>query len=177
MNSFLFTVSPYGSAAVSPLDVTSSLGDTVTLVCTALGGPDNFFLWEMDGNFIGNESLLHLVAIDASYGGNYTCTVSNAAGTDSASTTLYVAPYIVTPLEEQILTASGSVVNISCDATGFPTPTVNWVDRLEMAVSSSSQLVFDPVIFGDEGLYRCVATTEINKFNYTTTDNTTLIGN
>ena len=177
MNSFPLTVSPYGSAVVSPLDVTSSLGDTVTLVCTAFGGPDNVFLWEMDENIIGNGSLLDLFAIDASYGGKYTCTVSNAAGTDSASTTLYVAPYIVTPLDKQTLTTNGSIVNISCDATGFPTPTVNWVNRLAKAVSSSSQLVFNSVIFGDEGLYHCVATTEINKSNYTATDNTTLIGN
>ena len=171
-----FTVSPEGSAAVSQ-DIISSVGDNVTILCTTMGGPGNSFLWELNGNVVGADNMVNLVAIDASYGGNYTCTVSNAAGTDSASTILYVAPYIVTPLEEQTLTASGSTVNISCDATGFPTPNVKWVNDLGLEVSSSSQLEFSPVIFGDEGVYLCVAFTEINGTNFTVTNQTTLIGN
>ena len=82
----------------------------------------------MNGNIIGNDSMLEVMDIDASSGGVYTCIVSNAAGSDSASTTLYVAPYIVTPLEEQTLTTNGSNVSISCDADGFPNPSVSWVD-------------------------------------------------
>ena len=78
----------------------------------------------MNGSIIGNDSMLEVMDIDASSGGDYMCTVSNAAGNDSASTTLYVAPYIAIPLEERILTTNGSNVNISCDADGFPSPTV-----------------------------------------------------
>ena len=78
----------------------------------------------MNRNIVANDSTLEVMDIDASSGGVYTCIVSNAAGSDSASTTLYVAPYIVTPLEEQTLTTNGSNVNISCDADGFPSPTV-----------------------------------------------------
>ena len=171
------TVSPEGSAVVSPLDIVSSLGDSVTYICTAMGGPDISYQWEINGTIVGNDSVLYLVAIDASYGGNYTCTVSNVAGTDSASTTLYVAPYIVTPLEEQTPTVNGSNVNISCGAAGFPVPTVNWEDNLGLEVSDTSQLDFSPAIFGDEGVYLCVAFTEINGTNFTAMDETTLIGN
>ena len=130
----------------------------------------------MDGNIIGNDSILEVMDIDASSGGVYTCTVSNAAGSDSASTTLYVAPYIVTPLEEQTLTTNGSNVNISCDADGFPSPTVSWVDMTNAEVMNTSLLEFSPVMFGDEGLYRCVATAEINSMRVTTTDDTILFG-
>jgi hypothetical protein len=147
-----------------------------TFICDALGGPNNTFQWQMDGNIIGNDSMLEVMDIDASSGGLYTCTVSNAAGSDSASTTLYVAPYIVTPLEEQTLTTNGSNVNISCDADGFPSPTVTWVDMTNAEVVNISLLEINPVMFGDEGLYRCVATAEINIMNFTATDDTILIG-
>ena len=145
-------------------------------MCNALGGPDNYFQWEVNRNIIGNGSMLEVMDIDASSGGVYTCTVSNTAGNDSASTTLYVAPYIVTPLEEQTLTTNRSNVNISCDTDGFPSPTVSWVDMTNTEVVNMSLLEFNPVMFGDEGLYRCVATTEINGMNFTTTDDTILVG-
>ena len=130
----------------------------------------------MNGSIIGNDSMLEVMDIDASFGGNYTCTVSNAAGSDSASTILYVAPYIVTPLEEQILTTNGSNLNISCDTDGFPSPNVSWMDMTNAEMMNTSLLEFNPVNFGDEGLYRCVATAEINGMHFTTTDDTILIG-
>ena len=169
-------VSPESSVKVSPLNMVYSQGSDITLICTSFGGPDNLFQWEKNGNIIGNDSMLKVMDVDAFSGGVYTCTVSNAAGSDSASTTLYVAPYIVTPLEEQTLTTNGSNVSISCDADGFPSPTVSWVDMTDAEVVSTSLLEFSPVMFGDEGLYRCVATAEINRMNFSTTDETILIG-
>ena len=162
--------------AVSPLNTVFSQGDNIALICTAFGGPDNTFQWEMNGNIIGNDSMLEVMDIDASSGGNYICTVSNAAGSGSASTIFYVAAYIVTPLEEQILTANGSNVNISCDADGFPSPTVSWVDMTNAEVVNMSLLEFNPVMFGDEGLYHCVATAEINGMCFNATGDTILVG-
>ena len=144
-------------------------------ICNAMGGP-NTFQWEVNGDIIGNDSVLEVIDIDASSGGNYTCRVSNAAGNDSTSTMLYVAPYVVTPLEEQTLTTNGSSVNISCDADGFPRPTVSWVDMTNAEVVNMSLLEFSPVMFGDEGLYRCVATADINGMNFNATDDTILTG-
>ena len=142
-----------------------------------MGGPGISFQWELNGTIIRNDNVVNLGVIDASYGGNYTCIVSNAAGTDSVSTTLYVAPYIVTRLEKQTLTAFGSGVNINCVTAGFPSPSVKWVDNLGLEVSTSSQLEFNPVLFGDEGVYLCVASAVINGTNFTATDETTLAGN
>ena len=172
----LFTVSPQGSAAVSPLDIVVNLNDNVTLDCSAMGGPNNTFQWTKNGVIVGNENALNLVAIDASYGGNYTCMVSNGAGTDSVSTILYVAPYFVTPLENQTLTAKGSNVTVFCNVAGFPTPIVNWVDSLGLEVSNTTLLQFNPIVFGQEGIYHCVAKSVINKSTINTTDETTIIG-
>lgn len=91
------------------------------LICTSGGGPSNAFQWEKDGAVLDGETsdTLTLMNVDASFGGLYTCTVSNTAGNESANTTLYVAPYITVPLEEQILTVVGTFVSITCEAGGF----------------------------------------------------------
>ena len=122
----LIAVSPESGIKVSPLNMVFSQGNNIISICTSSGGPDNFFQWEMNGNTIENNSILEVMDVDASSGGSYTCTVSNAAGSGSASTTLYVAPYIITPLEEVILTFSGSSLNLTCEADGFPVPIVSW---------------------------------------------------
>ena len=120
--------------------------------------------------------MLNLEGITGSHGGCYTCIVSNAAGNDSVSTTLYVAPYIDSPLEEQTLAVNGSDVNVTCNAAGFPIPNVMWTDSFGSNVSNTSQLQFIPVMFGDEGSYLCVASVEINETDFIATDGTTLIG-
>ena len=141
-----------------------------------MGGPGNSFTWERDGTMVEIESMLNLVTIDASYGGTYTCNVSNIAGTDSTSATVYVTPYFETPLDEVILAINGSSVDVFCDATGFPTPVVMWVNDLGTVVSSSRTLSLSTVVFGDEGLYTCVATSQINESSYTAMDFTTITG-
>ena len=159
------------------MDTVFSRGDSTTLVCTAMGGPENTFQWDMNGRIVANESMLEVNDIDASFGGIYTCTVSNAAGNDSASTTLYVAPYIVTPLEDVTLTFNGSSVNLTCEAEGFPVPSVIW-DRnvIEEVVVNDSLLMIPTVMFGEEGLYRCLARVTINGTDFQDSALTTLFG-
>lgn len=169
-------MSPEGSVVISPLGIVTSFGDNITLTCTASGDLNITYQWEKNGTIVGYDSMLDLVAINASYGGVYSCTVNNAAGTDTVSTTVYVAPYIVTPLQDQIPAGNGSVVNIYCDAAGFPPPIVNWVHMLEFELLNTSQLKFNPVMFGDEGVYHCLASAIIDGLEYNTTDQTTLIG-
>ena len=171
---YSLTVSPRGS--ISPQNIITTLGDITTLNCSTLGGPSNSFQWERNGIPIENDSVLTLEGINASHGGTYTCIISNAAGNDSVSTTLYVAPYIDTLLEEQTLAENGSNVNIVCTAAGFPIPNVIWVNALGSDISNTSLLQFSPVIFGDEGSYRCVATIEINEVMFLATNETILIG-
>ena len=170
-------VSPESSLSVSPLNMVFNQRNDITFICGALGGPNNIFQWQINGNIIGNDSILEVMDTDASSGGVYTCTVSNAAGSDSASTTLYVAPYIVTPLEEQTLTFNRSSINLTCEADGFPLPTISW-DRntTDVAVSNDSELIIPTVTFGQEGVYRCLANVTINGVEYEDSDITTVIG-
>ena len=67
-------VSPRNSLIVSPLNMVFNPKNDVTFICDALGGPNNTFQWQMDGDIIGNDSVLEVMDIDASSGGVYTCT-------------------------------------------------------------------------------------------------------
>jgi hypothetical protein len=135
----------------------------------------------MNGEAISgeNENQLTLTNFNASFGGLYTCTVSNEAGSDFVSASLYVLPFIVAPLEEQILTIVGSSVRITCEAGGFPTPDISWVqvntDMTITQVSNSSLLEFT-VNFRNAGVYRCVAVAEISGVLFNITNEMTLFG-
>lgn len=101
--------------------------------------------------------------VQASTGGLYTCTVSNAAGADSSSTFLYVFPYFtIQPLSA--LTSSGRFSLLLCQAEAFPNPEYQWqrVDggpiREGVETNNPNVLSFNPVMFGDEGTYYCNAT-------------------
>ena len=178
MSYLCLIVSPEGSVMVSVSNNIANIGSSTTFNCSAMGGPQNIYRWMMNGETIGNESTLLINDIDASSGGSYTCLVSNAAGNDSASTTLYVAPYIVTPLQEQILRANGSNLNLTCDAYGFPAPHVIWYhsDMTGEVLSNNSMLIIPTVLFGQEGVYRCLARATINGLDYDEYDFTTLVG-
>ena len=163
-------------SAVRPFNTISVQGENITLTCSTVSRFIDSYQWVKNGSIVGNNETLE-VKIDASSGGIYTCTVSNAAGEDSLSTTLYVEPFINVPLNDQTLATNGSSVNINCDAAGFPAPNVSWIDALGLKVSNLSQLKFSPVVFGDEGLYHCILTTEIVGMQFSAMDETTLIGN
>ncbi len=128
----------------------------------ALGGPGNTYQWSRDGSELTNEILptLTLENITAANGAEYTCTVSNAAGNDTATTTLNVAAEIlVDPVD--VSSCDGTMSNLTCEAEGFPAPTYRWehAGGIESNVfgEDTNTLQFLPVLFGNEGIYFCVA--------------------
>ena len=155
------TVSPEGSVSVSPFNMVFNRSDNVTLNCSAQGGPDNTYQWQRNGTDLDSETMqtLTLTQINATDGGEYTCVVSNAAGSGSASTLLNVSPEIV--IDPTDMSArNGTVRMLVCEAEAFPEPQYQWmrVSGENVVGVDSSILVFDPVIFGDEGGYYCRAT-------------------
>lgn len=164
--------------SVDVSSIISSRGSNATFKCPTMGSDEfeSSYVWMLNETVIGVGPTLVLMDINAYSGGNYTCVVNNAVGTHSASATLYVVPYIITPLDEQIPVVNGSNLNISCTAAGFPSPTVIWVNTTNMETLETQLLDFTPVLFGDEGLYQCVANAEINGTNFTVSDETTLVG-
>ena len=67
----------------------------------AQGGPNNTFQWLLHGNLATNGQVSS--SVESNYtisnglaldGGQYTCSVSNAAGNSLNTTTLFVCPYM-----------------------------------------------------------------------------------
>ena len=168
--SFIHTVAP--GVVVSPSTQTTNNGSTVSIECLAEGGPDNVFQWIAGGDTltsridvnISNGSRLSVLSISnvnaTEDGGEYRCVVSNAAGNDSDNATLNVRPVITVQPIETLLTSNGSSEQLICVADAFPAPAYQWekiIDGRIAVVSNTSTLNFNPVMFGDEGTYQCVA--------------------
>lgn len=105
------------------------------------------------------NSSLTIEDITVDDGGSYVCTVSNEAGVTEARAVLSVSLYI-SGEPVGLNTTSGSVENITCIIEGFPV-SYHWEKYDDMminytVVSIGQILQFDPVEFGDEGVYRCV---------------------
>ena len=106
-------------------------------------------------------SVLTISNVNATqHGGVYRCVVSNAAGNDSDNGTLNVRPVITVQPAETILTNNRDIEQLQCVADAFPAPEYRW-EKIENGVietvSNTSILMFNPVMFGDEGTYQCVA--------------------
>ena len=147
-----------------------------------MGGPDNRFTWYYNGEEVSNNITIIVTddAINPTYsevtvhnaialnGGSYTCNVSNAAGYDTADGILLVRPFLITEPVPLTLTTNGSSVTLECDGGGFPDPTYVWQmmneegDYVTVSVTTTmgQGLTFDPVMFGDEGSYRCTVVSE-----------------
>ena len=127
-------------------------------------------------------SFLSIVDVSGMDGGEYTCLASNEAGDASATAEIFVRPIILSQPTE-ILARNGEMASLFCDADGFPLfyqwqmlnsifdgvfesdggsasgsggsgIEDNYVDRES---ATDSILEFDPIQFGDEGSYRCIA--------------------
>jgi len=75
-------------------DNTYDNGDDLELTCSSEGGPDLEYSWSRMMNDFSistttNTSTLMISDLATDDGGNYTCTVSNDAGTDSHTITVY----------------------------------------------------------------------------------------
>ena len=68
-----------------------SQGDQLQLNCSSEGGPQLEYTWTFSGSIItdANSNILTIDNITTSNGGNYTCNVTNNAGSDASTITAY----------------------------------------------------------------------------------------
>lgn len=155
------TVAPEATLTVGSLNQTLSEGSSASLRCTSTGGPDNTYQWQFNGsNIIGETSqILMLSNVLASTGGIYGCLVTNEAGTDNPTTFVFISIYLVSqPMD----VTSGSSASLVCGFEAFPYPDFQWEridgqDIRDEVTSNTRTLAFDPMMLGDEGAYRCSA--------------------
>jgi hypothetical protein len=138
-------------------------GDTAILQCIFPERANNTYQWQANGtNLDGETHSILKILITADSGGEYTCVVSYPASslTARASTFLFVYPYFLThPGDMQV--SLGSVIQLTCDAVGFPNPEYLWTraDRriIRSDVIDERVLNITDVRFGDGGEYSCNA--------------------
>ena len=89
LNFMHYVVAPYNVAVVG--DKLHSLGDQLQLNCSSEGGPQLEYTWTFSGSIITNtnSNILTIDNITTSNGGNYTCNVTNNAGSDNNTITVY----------------------------------------------------------------------------------------
>ena len=83
------TIILFHTPTVAPYNTTISTqvaGNNITFICTAEGGPGNTFQWvqNSDNSVVSNSSMLTLDHTDYD---DYTCTITNAAGSTNETIT------------------------------------------------------------------------------------------
>ena len=88
---FLYTVAPYGVNITG--DNTYPHGSQLQLHCSSKGGPQLEYSWSRTNAFSNNTTTntnnLTISNVTTLDGGNYTCTVTNDAGSSSNTVTVY----------------------------------------------------------------------------------------
>ena len=171
----LVTISPEGSVMIQQQNMTFDYEDKVNLICTTQGGPNNMFTWSFNGSsitygtnsyiFISTEffSILMINNITApDHGGLYQCIAQNSAGSGNDTTYVFISPrFLIHPV--QTLAVNGTIQNLTCEAESFPVPQYMWYkheqDEGTLDVGPDDYLLpFNPIVFGDAGIYQCKAT-------------------
>ena len=174
-SSALVTISPEGSVMIQSQNMTFNYEDEVNVTCTCQGGPNNMFSWLLNGSIITSgtnsytisstefSSILMIKRITApDHGGLYQCIARNIAGNGSDTTYIFVSPrFLIHPV--QTLAISGMINNLTCKAESFPVPQYMWYKHEEngriLDVGPDNYLLpFNPIGFGDAGIYQCTAT-------------------
>ena len=172
-------MSPEGSVRITPEFQALERFGSITFTCSSLGGPNNTYQWQKDTSDLLNEtsSLLTVSNVSATDGGTYSCLVSNAAGNETVNSTLYIEPYIIANPVSDILSSASGNVSFECEAESFPSPRYLWekVTDNDTVVGESRVLSLNPVVFGDEGPYRCIAYITANGTNTTAVSDTGLL--
>ncbi|XP_067026451.1 uncharacterized protein [Acropora muricata] len=93
----------------------------------------------------------------------YSCKVTNIIGTamsPNVSVTVNVVPFIM-PIDNEVVIEGGNVI-LTCNASGFPAPTVYWVKTSIGDRFNETELVFTNISTIEAGEYKCVASNPCN---------------
>ncbi|XP_077434365.1 matrix-remodeling-associated protein 5 [Vanacampus margaritifer] len=165
-----------------------NFGEKVQVDCVATGLPDPEVSWSLpDGTLINNalqsddngyrnhryvifdNGTLLLQQMDKKDEGDYTCFAKNKLGKDERKVSVKVgpnAPRISFTFQSLVTVKYGELAQLSCQATGEPTPQIFWISpRNDVILMSSDKfdimengmLVVKKVTLADEGKYACVA--------------------
>nr|KAG5686475.1 hypothetical protein BaRGS_030057 [Batillaria attramentaria] len=101
-------------------NVTASIGDTVTLICSTDSNPaPTSYIWSRNGQVLysGNSSTLEVTVVNSTYLGSYSCQATNSEGTSNPPIVVYVA-------EPPDPTSTTPATGQSTEDTGLSTATL-----------------------------------------------------
>ncbi|XP_055367591.1 hemicentin-1 [Betta splendens] len=154
--------------------VTAVKMSPVVLPCHVQGSPRPTVTWTKAGAKLGPRGgsyrvlptgVLEITAALPSHAGRYTCSAHNPAGVAHKHISLTVQePPEIRPMAEEVQVVLHHGTVLSCDAYGFPRPTITWQREgvpiaagHRLAVLSNGALKFSRVTLGDAGAYQCLA--------------------
>ncbi|XP_053415690.1 hemicentin-2 [Nycticebus coucang] len=161
-------------------------GQTAHLTCNATGHPQPKVMWFKDGRPLAagdalhispGGALLHVLQVNLSSAGHYSCIAANTVGekTKHFQLSVLVAPAILGMTEdgadEEVAVFISNPISLICEALAFPYPNITWMkDGAPFEASKNIQLL--PGTRGlqilnaqkeDAGQYTCVVTNELGE--------------
>ncbi|XP_026083386.1 neural cell adhesion molecule 1-like isoform X2 [Carassius auratus] len=154
------------------MKVSAGPNTTVSIACLVKGVPTPNISWIFPSpsdvsryKFNSDKSELTISAVTRSDFGEYVCIATNKIGENSATFILEVSEHPAVVLDQTKLTViPGEAVSVNCNATGHPTPTVQWfrkTTREKMMNVEGSELIIENVMPSDGGFYSCIASNTV----------------
>ncbi|KAM4629779.1 hemicentin-1 [Polymixia lowei] len=159
-----------------PDEVTVLVNKTTQLECHADGNPAPKITWLKDSQpissdgphrILSNGRTLQVLNAQVSDTGRYVCVADNVAGSAEKSFNLnvHVPPSIVGLSPDNVTVVVNNFVSLTCEATGFPPPTLSWLTDRGPVQANSNALIMPGgrtlqilrAKISDGGKYSCVA--------------------
>jgi hypothetical protein len=152
----------------APMGGDFDINSSLSLTCAAMNYGTVSITWTgPQSNLQGMYTSVNNLAVTNEYasflsnhslGGVYTCMVTNEAGSAMASTVVYVRPFV---LPESVFANNGDDILLMCVSQTPPNSSIQWEKENTLGIfeafsESGQTLMFRPITFGDEGVYRCV---------------------
>uniref|UniRef100_UPI0037E9B6AB hemicentin-1 n=1 Tax=Semicossyphus pulcher TaxID=241346 RepID=UPI0037E9B6AB len=165
-----------GTDSDLPDEVTVVVNKTTQLECIVDGNPAPKITWFKDSQpvssdgphrILSNGRTLQVMTAQVSDTGRYVCVADNVAGSADKSFNLnvHVPPTIVGLNPETVTVVVNNFVSLSCEATGFPPPTLSWLNEKGPIQANTNALIMPggrtlqilKAKVSDGGKYSCVA--------------------
>uniref|UniRef100_A0A3Q4HTJ7 Hemicentin 1 n=1 Tax=Neolamprologus brichardi TaxID=32507 RepID=A0A3Q4HTJ7_NEOBR len=165
-----------GTDSDLPDEVTVLVNKTAQLECHVEGTPAPKISWFKHNQPITSNSLhrilsngraLQILTAQVSDTGRYVCAAENVAGSAEKTFNLnvHVPPTIIGPSSENVTVVVNNFVALSCEATGFPPPTLGWLNGRGPIQANTNALIMPggrtlqilKAKVSDGGKYSCVA--------------------
>ncbi|XP_044180700.1 hemicentin-1-like isoform X4 [Acropora millepora] len=140
-------------------------GEIVTFNCSANSNPAVQYQLYVNGIMVNETSSTGVWNKTMITGGVfvYKCKVNNTIDTamsENVTITVNVPPSIL-PIDNEMVLEGGNVT-LTCNASGFPAPTVYWVKTSNGDRFNTTELVFTNISRSEAGEYKCVASNPCN---------------